>query len=78
VSTIAYRCERCGASREAATPFDADKPDGYFIKVERVTNHQHARSKEIFLCEKDCLLGFVRYGISGATTPWAPIGRVPE
>lgn len=70
-----YECARCERFVEATGPFDADKPTGYFIRIERVTEAQrHYVTDEVFLCDKDCLVDFVQYGISSATAPWRPIG----
>lgn len=71
-----YVCERCGGIRQAASAFDADKPEGYFLKIERVTAaHNHSRSSELFLCDKDCLMEYIQFGISSSTVPWTPIGE---
>lgn len=70
-----YECARCGEFTEADGPFDADKPSGYFITVERVTSaKKHYVTGEVYLCDKECLINFMQYSISSSSTEWRPIG----
>ena len=71
-----YKCEWCEEVFPAASVFDDDKPEGYFVTVERVTeSHNHSRSPQLFLCSKECFLEYIQYGIGHSTVPWQPIGR---
>lgn len=73
---VGYQCERCEAVSPADSVFDDDKPEGYFLSIERVTEAQnHYRSEMLYLCTKECLIDYFQYGIGQSTVPWRPIGR---
>lgn len=74
---VGYECERCGTVIEAVSPWTDDYPEGYFITMRRVTENQvHHITDLLYLCSKDCLIGYVTYGISASTAPWRPVARV--
>ena len=75
INTLAYRCEGCDNLVPVATPFQADKPAGYFINLRRVTAaRNHSITEELYLCTKDCMIEYMQHGISASTTPFRPIG----
>jgi hypothetical protein len=82
VTILVYTCERCGLRKEAASVFEADKPNGFYIDLLKVTGEKyphHAKTPEsVFYCTKECLIDGLQYGISHIVQDTVPIGMDPS
>jgi hypothetical protein len=71
-----YECGQCSTRFVAPSPFEADKPNGYYLELLQVTGEKyihHARTPApVFYCTKRCLLGGIADDIPSIVTPTAP------
>jgi hypothetical protein len=77
-----YECDSCGDRKVADTPFEADKPIGFWIDLLKVTGEKyphHAKTPApVYFCSKECLLKGLQFGISRMTEDIVPIGLDPR
>lgn len=73
---IGYECVRCGEISGARSEFTADKPEGFYIQLRKITGggKHYATPAEVFACSKECLIEAIQYGIGGMVIPAPPIG----
>lgn len=81
---VVYTCEsgKCSWTEIADTAFEADKPNGFFIELRKITgSHYRHHSKTpapVYFCSKECLLEGLQFGISHMVEPTVPIGIDPR
>lgn len=75
---VIYECENCEHIVKADSPFEADKPNGFWIDVRKVTGDRyryHEKTPEpVFYCTKECLVSAVQFSIGHIVQPTEPIG----
>lgn len=73
---IGYQCARCGEISGAETEFTADKPEGFYFTLRKVTGGRkhYATPAEVFVCSKECFIETIQYGIGGIVVDAPPIG----
>lgn len=79
---VIYECNSCGSLKKAESAFQADKPNGFWIDLQKVTGERyrhHAKTPEpVFYCTKECLLRGMQFQISHIVQPTDPIGLDPH
>ncbi|MCI4659728.1 hypothetical protein [Cryobacterium zhongshanensis] len=77
-----YTCTYCQEHKVGNSPFEADKPVGFWIEVLKVTGERYPHHSKtpgpVFFCTKECMLDGLKYGISGMVEEIIPIGRSRE
>lgn len=77
-SEVIYECESCGSLHKAATVFQADKPNGFWIDLRKITGekyrHHYKTPEPVFYCTKECLINGMQFQISHIVQPTEPIG----
>jgi hypothetical protein len=73
-----YVCDRCENRVVADSAFEADKPNGFFLDLRKVSGEKyryHEKTPEtVFFCTKECLIDGLQYGISHMVEKTIPIG----
>lgn len=78
VEVQGYECAACGKLVPATSPWSADRPEGYYFAITRVTpGLHHKQTPELYVCDKDCLLEFMNFGITHHSQEVVPIGPRP-
>jgi hypothetical protein len=81
-SPVIYKCGSCDKREVADTPFEADKPNGFYLDLRKVTGEKyryHVKTPEtVYFCTKECLIDGLKYGISHMTEETTPIGMDPR
>jgi hypothetical protein len=77
-----HTCNRCGQHKVGESPFEADRPIGFYIDLLKVTGAKyphHAKTPgQVFFCTKECMIDGLQYGISGMIQETVPIGLTPQ
>lgn len=75
---VIYTCSSCSNLEVAATVFEADKPNGFFLDLLKITGEKyrhHAKTPvPVYFCTKECLVEGIQFGISHMVKPTVPIG----
>jgi len=77
-----YTCGNCDERKVASSPFEADKPVGFWLGLLKITGekypHHYKTPGHVFFCTKECMIQGLQFGISGMVTETIPIGLSRE
>lgn len=77
-----YTCADCEQHKVGNSPFEADKPAGFYLDLQKITGekypHHYKTPAQVFFCTKECMINGLQFGISGLVEETVPIGLDPR